>query len=86
LIVGARDKRDLADIDTFLSAYVIVPFRESTGRKVYELLKLYAKPYRLHVFDSLVAATAMEEGLTLVPKNRRHFGIIEGLSLEVPAY
>src|SRR6266446_6223416 len=24
LIVGARDKRDLADIDTFLSAFVIV--------------------------------------------------------------
>jgi predicted nucleic acid-binding protein len=25
LIVGARDKRELADIDTFLSAYAIVP-------------------------------------------------------------
>src|SRR5271157_1248879 len=28
LIVGARDKRDLANIDTFLSAYLIVPLRD----------------------------------------------------------
>ncbi len=86
LVVGARDKRDLADIDAFLSGYVIVPLRDSIGRRAYELLKLYAKPHGLHVFDSLVAATAMEEGLTLVTRNRKHFGAIEGLSLEIPGY
>jgi predicted nucleic acid-binding protein len=86
LIVGARDKRDLADIDAFLSAYVIVPLRGSTGARAYELLKLYAKSHGLHVFDSLVAATAIEEGLTLVTKNRRHFEMIEALNLEVPQY
>ena len=86
LIVGARDKRELAHVDAFLSAYVIVPLRESTGKRAYELLKLNAKPHGLHVFDSLVAATAIEEGLTLVTKNRRHFGVIQGLSLEVPGY
>jgi predicted nucleic acid-binding protein len=86
LVVGARNKRDLAYIDTFLSAYVVVPLRDSTGTRAYKLLKLYAKPQGLRVFDSLIAATAIEEGLTLVTKNHRHFGIIEGLSLEVPAY
>ena len=63
LIVGARDNRDLADIDTFLSAYVIVPLQRSTGSRAYELLKRYAKSHGLHVFDSLVAAIAIEEGL-----------------------
>jgi len=86
LIVGARDQQELATIDTFLSAYVIVPIRESTGKRAYELLKLYAKSHGLHVFDSLVAATAMEEGLTLVTKNRRHFAVIKGLHLAVPGY
>ena len=76
----------MAEIDTFLSAFVIVPLRGSTGTRSYELLKLYAKSHGLHVFDSLVAATAIEEGLKLVTKNRRHFGAIEGLSLEVPEY
>jgi predicted nucleic acid-binding protein len=86
LIVGARDNRDLACIDSFLSAYMIVPLRDAIGRKAYELLKRYAKPYGLHVFDSLVAATAIEEGLTLVSRNSKHFAYIEGLRLEVPAY
>ena len=63
LIVGARDNRDLADIDTFLSAYVIVPLRGSTGSRAYELVKRYAKSHGLQVFDSLVAAMAIEEGL-----------------------
>jgi predicted nucleic acid-binding protein len=62
LIVGARDNRDLANIDTFLSAYVIVPLRGSTGSRAYELLKRYAKSHGLHVFDSLVAAIAIRRG------------------------
>ena len=50
LIVGARDKRDLADIDTFLSAYVTVPLQEATGTRAYGLLKAYSeisRPSRL---------------------------------------
>ena len=86
LIVGARDNRDLADIDAFLSAYAILPLRASAGVRAYELLKRYAKSHGLHVFDSLVAAAAMEEDLTLVTRNRRHFGMIEGLKLEIPHY
>lgn len=86
LIVGARDQRELATIDAFLSAYAIIPVRESTGKRAYELLKLYAKSHGLHVFDSLVAATAMEEGLTLVTRNQRHFGVIKGLPLAIPTY
>ncbi len=86
LIVGARVKRDLANIEAFLSAYLVVPLRASIGERAYELLKVYGKYHGLHVFDSLVAATAVEEGLTLLTKNRRHFGMIEGLTLAVPSY
>ena len=86
LIVGARDQRDLAAIDAFLSAFVIIPIRESTGKRAYELLKRHAKSGGLHVFDSLVAATALEERLTLVTRNHKHFRAIAGLQLEIPAY
>ena len=86
LIVGARDQRELATIDAFLSAYAIIPIRESTGKRAYELLRLYAKSHGLHVFDSLIAGTAMEEGLTLVTRNQRHFGVIKGLPLAIPTY
>ena len=65
---------------------MVVPLRESIGTRAYDLLKRYAKSHGLHVFDSLVAASAIEEGLTLVTKNRKHFDMIGGLSLEVPQY
>jgi predicted nucleic acid-binding protein len=38
------------------------------------------------VFDSLVAATAMEKMLALITLNRKHYQMIEGLQLEVPEY
>jgi predicted nucleic acid-binding protein len=86
LIVGARDKRDLAMIDGFLSLYPVIPLTEGIGTGAYRLLKTYAKSHGLHVFDSLVAATAMEQALTLVTLNRKHYQMIEGLRLEVPDY
>ena len=86
LIVGARDKRDLATIDGFLSLYPVIPLSDSIGMGAYRLLKTYAKSHGLHVFDSLVAATAMEKALTLVTLNRKHYQMIEGLQLEVPDY
>ena len=52
----------------------------------YELLKRYAKSDGLRTFDALIAATAIEAGLTLVSKNRKHFQMISGLNLEVPDY
>jgi predicted nucleic acid-binding protein len=86
LIVGARDKRELAMIDSFLALYPVAPFTDSIGTEPYRLLKTYAKSHGLHVFDSLVAATAIEKALTLVTLNRKHYQMIEGLLLEVPDY
>ena len=86
LIVGARDKRDLVVIDGFLSLYSVVPLSDGVGKRAYELLKTYAKSHGLHVFDSIIAATAMENAFTLVTLNRKHYQVIEGLKLQVPDY
>lgn len=84
LTVGARDKRDLATIDGFLSLYPVVPLSDSIGARAYRLLKFYAKSHGLHVFDSLIAATAIERPLTLVTLHRKHCRMIEDLRLDVP--
>ena len=86
LQVGARDKREVAYLVAFLSSYPIVPLSASIGKKAYELLLRYAKSHGLHVFDSLVAATAIEQGFTLVTRNQRHFAMITELVVQVPAY
>lgn len=47
-------------------------------------MRSYAKSTGLQTLDSLMAATALEDGLTLTTKNRKHFQMIGGLKLEVP--
>ncbi len=84
LIVGARDKRDLAAIDSLLSTYSVEHRDAAIGLLAYNLLKRYAKSDGLHTFDSLIAATALERDLLLATRNRKHFAMIEGLRMEVP--
>jgi predicted nucleic acid-binding protein len=87
LIVGARNQRDADGIDSLIKTY---PVHGDLGVQItglaYELLKRYAKSDGLRTFDALIAATAIEAGLTLVSKNRRHFQMISGLNFEVPDY
>jgi predicted nucleic acid-binding protein len=86
LIVGARDKRDLAGIDSLVSAYPVIHIDASIGQLAYDLLKRYAKSDGLSTFDSLIAATAIVRGFQLVSRNRKHFKMIDGLRLESPSY
>jgi len=86
LIVGARDKRDLAGIDSLVSAYRVIHIDASIGQLAYDLLKEYAKSHGLRTFDSLIAATAIVRGFQLVSRNRKHFAMIDGLRLESPEY
>jgi len=86
LIVGARDKRDVACIDSLISMYPVMPIDADIGSLAYDLLKRYARSDGLRTFDSLIAATAMERDFTLVGRNRRHFAMIDGLRLEAPRY
>jgi predicted nucleic acid-binding protein len=86
LIVGARNKKEVAQIDQLVAAYSAIPLTAEIGNSSYDLLRQFAKSHGLRVFDSLIAATAIDEDLTLVTKNKRHFQMISTLKLEVPSY
>jgi hypothetical protein len=85
LIVGARDKKEVSEIDQLVASYSPVPLTTEIGNSAYSLLQ-FAKSHGLRVFDSLIAATALEENLTLVSRNKKHFEIIGALKLSVPNY
>ena len=86
LLAGARTQRETTDLDLLLSGYRAIPPNEEITRRAYYLMKTYARSHGLHTLDALIAATAVEEGLTLVSKNRKHFQMISDLNLEVPNY
>jgi predicted nucleic acid-binding protein len=86
LLAGARTQRETTDIDLVLSGYRAIPPNEDITRRAYYLMKTYAHSHGLHTMDALIAATALEDGLTLATKNRKHFQMISDLRLEVPKY
>ena len=86
LIVGARDKKEVTQIDQLFAVYSVIPLTTEIGNSSYDLLRQFAKSHGLRVFDSLIAATAIEENLTLLSKNKKHFQMISNLKLKVPGY
>jgi predicted nucleic acid-binding protein len=86
LISGAKNQREVDLIDRLIEAYETIPVDEAIGSRAYELLKIYAKSHGLRTFDSLIAATAIEKQQSLVTKNRKHFGMVNGLAVVVPDY
>ena len=86
LLAGARTQREAADLDLVLSGYRAIPPNEDISRRAYYLIRTYARSYGLDALDTLIAATASEEGLTLATRNRKHFQMISDLNLDVPKY
>ena len=86
LLAGARTQRETEDLDLVLRGYPAVPPSENIARRAYHLMKTYTRSHGLHPLDALIAATALEVGLTLTSKNRKHFQMSSGLALEVPSY
>lgn len=86
LIVGARNKKEVNQIDQLVAIYSAIPLTEEIGNSSYGLLRKFAKSHGLRVFDSLIAATAIEENLTLLSRNKKHFQMISNLNLKVPGY
>jgi len=84
LLAGARTQRETAGLDLVLSGYQTIPPNAEIARRVYALMMTFARSHGLHALDALIAATAIEDGLTLVSKNRKHFQMIGEMALEVP--
>jgi len=85
-ISGSKNQREVELIDRLVETYELLPVNDAIGKRAYGLLKMYAKSNGLRTFDSLIAATAIEERRTLVTRNRKHFGMIDGLAIDIPQY
>jgi predicted nucleic acid-binding protein len=85
-IAGAKNQREVRLIDRLIEVYETIPVNDAIGKRAYQLFKKYAKSDGLRTFDSLIAATALEERRTLVTRNRKHFAMIDGLAIDIPKY
>lgn len=67
---------------TDLSARLLAPFRElRVDRDIAERAGRVVREFGTRLPDALIAATALEHGLSIVTRNRKHFEPIRGVRL-----
>jgi len=84
LIIGCRNKSEVNKTLEFLGDYPVIDISVPISRKAYQLIIEYSKSHGLVIPDAFIAVTALDESLTLVTSNVRHFDIIEGLGVQKP--
>lgn len=84
VVIGCRDKAELIRMQRFLQQCTILPVSETASQIGYQLVELFALSHGMQIADALIAATALERGLTLYSKNIRDFRMIPGLTVIRP--
>ncbi len=85
LLQGSRDRREARLIKSFLSdlGFQTLPLTENIGHRASVYMEEYGLKSGLRVADALIAATAVENGLSLCTGDRTHFGSIADLALKL---
>lgn len=85
LLQGARDKRESRLIRRFIAdqAFQVRPLTESIGNRAAVYMEEYGLASGLRVADALIAATAVENGLTLCSGDRSHYRAVSELDLHL---
>lgn len=81
LIQGSRDKDELAAALKLVLSLSEIAIDKKISNKAIDLMKKFYLSKGLKFLDALIAATALENKLTLITGNLKHFKFIEGLSV-----
>ncbi len=81
LIVGCRNKSELALLDHFISLFQVIKLNNRISDIAFDLLKTYRLSHGLLIPDALIAATAISVDCPLLSKNQRDFRFINELDL-----
>ena len=85
LLQCAKAKQQHEYVKNFISAYgfIILPLTENVGHRAAIYIEEYTCSSGLRAGDAIVAATAVENNMTLVSSNAKHFKVIKDLKLKV---
>jgi len=84
LVAGCRNKTELAQVQQFLQRVTVLPISTTASQTAYQLMESFFLSHGLLIPDALIAAAALERGLTLHTKNVRHFQMIPALKVVRP--
>jgi predicted nucleic acid-binding protein len=84
LVQGCRDKAELARLQKGLAAHdtEVLPLTPAISARAADIVESLALSHGMRLADALIAATAIENELTLLSANAKHFGAVGNLKLE----
>ncbi|WP_062374363.1 type II toxin-antitoxin system VapC family toxin [Halomonas sp. KX33721] len=85
LVQGMRNKQELRQLRQALIYWQasIRHLEEGISSRAMFLVESYALSHNMQMADALIAATAMEAGVSLLTANDRHYRHIDGLEIDV---
>lgn len=84
LAQGCRSRPELERFKRGLAAKAteVVPITAAISEQAVRLIDKYTLSHGLQLADALIAATALEAGMSVLTANAKHFAPIGGLALE----
>jgi predicted nucleic acid-binding protein len=76
LYTGVREGDEREALDTFITAFELVPVDQEIARRGGLFRRDYHKSHNVGLADALIAATAEERQATLVTLNQKHFPML----------
>ena len=85
LLQGAKDKKQHKYTIDFLKTFdfEVLPLTENIGHRAAVYVEEYSLSHHIRSGDAIIAATAVENGLTLSTANAGHFKPIKELDLAI---
>lgn len=85
LLQTAQNKAQHNYVKSFITSFdfIILPLNENIGHRASIYVEEYTMSNGLRSGDAIIAATAVENNLTLVTSNLKHFKAIKDLNLKI---
>jgi predicted nucleic acid-binding protein len=85
LLQCAKNKTQHKYVKDFLNSFgfIVLPFTENIGHRASIYVEEYTLSSNIRSSDAIIAATAIENNMTLSSSNVKHFKVIKELKLKV---
>jgi tRNA(fMet)-specific endonuclease VapC len=77
-------KTKLSEVKTFFEQLIIIDLNTEISKRFKGIILSYSFTHRVGIPDSLIAATALGQGLTLYTENKKDFDFIPGIKFYKP--
>jgi|SRR5699024_4363733 len=81
LYTGGRSKKELANIDSFLSGFEISFLTKRISEQALAWMREFRSSHGVEINDMLIAATAFSTNSAFISKNQKHYRFLTDLNL-----